>query len=771
MKHVTPAAVLSPRPAAVGRTRSTGYFLSLKFRLRVWILASAAVFAYLLARSQTITIDTSSAGRRQIIDGFGACLSGSEGQQSWWQQLFFEDLGASMVRVDLTPAFRAPYSDYTYNSPWFHNNPSLPGPDNNNVRVYTNALDYRRVFSGRSAAIAVMGPNIDTNIGYFNFPATPGAVVRAGTMRRLQLGDFKLFGSLWSPAPWVKLASGNTIQNQSGILPVNGTPWPFVWGGNFAGGKLDVSGTPLSAFDDSALGGSGPTSALTQFARCTAAYVRGFQRQFQVQFHALSIQNELNFEEFYNSCTYPLSAQYITALKAVRAELDRYPDLAPIQLIGPEDLLGGDAYGMWQFGGSSNPTHKNLQYLQGIAAEPAAAAALSFFCIHGYADDGVTASGSTPTEWNWWLNGWTSSPAAGIPPNVKGTAAYGKKSWMTETSGEAAAWLSSSTGFPGQGAWSVALKIHQALVAGQQSAWAYWQFTDGNPVGASTLTDATLRGAAPKFTAAKHFFRFIRPNSVRVAATVVNAPALNASAFLGESNATLTVVLVNGGSNPVNARVQAPALPAGLTWFQVYTSDASALWVSNSTAVLDGALAVTVPGYGVCTLFGQPAARPIPPAITQLPHATNVTAGAAAGFACAATGDAPLSFQWMFNGLPISGAMGSALVLANVQPFQAGSYAVTVTNSAGSITSFPAALTVTGPGTVPLITPMLAASPSGGVVTLEFQANPGRIYSWRASTDLSSWEVLQSFVSAGTNARMSVPATGPPARYYRVSSP
>ena len=50
-------------------------------------------------RAQVVTVDTSLDGRRQVIDGFGTCLSGSEGQQSWWQQLYFDDLGASMVGV------------------------------------------------------------------------------------------------------------------------------------------------------------------------------------------------------------------------------------------------------------------------------------------------------------------------------------------------------------------------------------------------------------------------------------------------------------------------------------------------------------------------------------------------------------------------------------------------------------------------------------------------------------------------------------------------
>ena len=384
----------------------------------------------------------------------------------------------------------------------------------------------------------------------------------------------------------------------------------------------------------------------------------------------------MNFEEFYNSCTYPLSAQYIAALKAVRAEFDQYADLAPIKLMGPEDLLGGDAYGMWQYGSGATAVHKNLQYLQNIAADPVAASALSFFCIHGYASDGVTAAGATPTQWNWWLDGWTTSPAAGIPANAKGTAAYGKKSWMTETSGEAAAWLSPGSGFPNQGAWSIALKIYQAMTAGEQCGWAYLDFTDGNPVGAGPLTDATSRTNSAKYIAAKHFYRFIRPNSIRVSATVTNAPGLYASAYLAPSNTALTVVLVNSATNPVTAQVQAPSIPAGLTAIQSFTSDTSALWVSNSIPLVGGAATVMVPAYGVCTLFGQPTAVPIPPAITQWPKSTNVSAGTSVVFACAATGDAPLSFQWFFNSLPIAGATTTQLTLTNVQPFQAGQSAV-----------------------------------------------------------------------------------------------
>ena len=358
----------------------------------------------------------------------------------------------------------------------------------------------------------------------------------------------------------------------------------------------------------------------------------------------------------------------------------------------------------------------------------------------------------------------------GLPANVQGTAAYGKKSWMTETSGEAADWLSPASGFPNQGAWSIALKLHQALTVGQQSGWASDQFTDGNPIGASTLTDATQRSSATKYVAAKHFFHFIRPNSVRVIAAVANAPSLNASAYLAPSNTALTVVLVNSDTSPVAVQVTAPSLPAGLTSFQSFTSDANALWVSKSVPIVSGATSVTVPGYGVCTLFGQPVSVPIPPAIIQLPQSTNVSAGTNVSFSCAATGDVPLGFQWLFNNLPIAGATSTTLVLTNAQPFQAGQYAVQVTNSAGSLTSFPANLGVSGPGTLPIIPLKLSVVRFGESLQLSFQANRRVTYSWLVSTNLNSWSFATQFVSVGGPAQWLVPPSAP-AQYVPCLEP
>lgn len=569
----------------------------------LWLCSVASI----RAQDVTISIDTSPVGRQQIIDGFGTCLSGTEASQTtWWTNLYYGDLQASMLRMDLSPAFKSPYSDNGYNSPSYGN----PGPGRNYVRTYTNAATYTSLFNGRQAKIAVMGPNIDSNIAYFDFtapgsgPQVAGVAARAGQAFKNYLGDFKLFGSHWSPMPWVKLADGNTYGAGGNNLPANGTPFPFIWLGNFSGGMLDTSGTPRPEFDDSSLGGGGPTSALTQFARCTAAYLRGFQNTYGVPFYAISIQNELDFDEFYNSCFYPLSSGYVAALKAVRAELDQYPDLAGIKIMGPEDVLGGDAYGMWEYGAGSTAADKNLQFLQAVGEDPDATAAEGFFCIHGYDSDGVSAAAATPTQWNWWADGWGASPAPGIPPNVQGFTYYGKKSWMTETSGEDPAWLSPNSGFPGQGAWSLALRIHQALTAGQESAWAYWQLTDGNPVDAYQLTDSATNTNSAKYVAAKHFFRYIRPNSVRVNTTVSGTTNLEASAYLNITNGTMTIVLINVSTNAILATINTPALPAGISMWQSFTSSTNGFWQAGSATVSNAGATVTVPTYGIVTLYG-----------------------------------------------------------------------------------------------------------------------------------------------------------------------
>lgn len=555
--------------------------------------------------SQTVTIDATTTGRNQVIDGFGTCLYGNVGESPWFQDMYYSNAMCSILRMDLVPQFAAPYSDNAYNSPWFGVATALPGPDNNNVRTYTNAGDYIRLFDNKRAQIAVMEPDINKNILKFNFnaesPRVAIAMAKAGALKKAALGDFKFTASIWSPAPWLKVSSGNNVSASNWPLPVGGTPFPFVWGGNYSGGKLDVSNIPKTEFFD----GVQNTSALTQFARSTAAYVKGIQDKSGVKFYAISIQNELNFEVFYNSCTYALSDQYIAALKVVRKEFDKYDDLKGIKIMGPEDLLGDNGYSMWQYGSGATATHKNLQYLTEIAKDPAATGAIDYYCIHGYASDGVSSGGSNATAWDWWANGWKTAPGGGIPDNIKGFRAYNKKSWMTETSGENEAWLYPTTGFPNDGGFSIALKIHQALTAGYQSGWVYWQFGDGSATSNSTLTDETKKETVPKYNAFKHFSKYIRPNAVRLNATIAGGTNLNVSSYIHDANKTLSMVLINSNPTAQAVTVNIPTVPFTLSKFESYTSSDNYYWQAKPLTMAANKVSVTIPGYGVTTLFGQ----------------------------------------------------------------------------------------------------------------------------------------------------------------------
>ena len=87
--------------------------------------------------------------------------------------------------------------------------------------------------------------------------------------------------------------------------------------------------------------------------------------------------------------------------------------------------------------------------------------------------------------------------------------------------------------------------------------------------------------------------------------------------------------------------------------------------------------------------------NPAAPAITGQPQNQTVAAGSTATFSVTASGSAPLSYQWRFNGTNLAGANSPSLSLFNVQPQQAGNYSVTVSNAASTVTSGNAVLTVT----------------------------------------------------------------------------
>ncbi|HEV2435683.1 MAG TPA: YDG domain-containing protein [Verrucomicrobiae bacterium] len=103
------------------------------------------------------------------------------------------------------------------------------------------------------------------------------------------------------------------------------------------------------------------------------------------------------------------------------------------------------------------------------------------------------------------------------------------------------------------------------------------------------------------------------------------------------------------------------------------------------------------------------------PTISTQPQDQTGVFGGTVTFGVVAEGNAPLSYQWLKNNLPVTGATNAALVLTNLQSSDAAGYSVVVSNSFGFTPSQVATLTVND---VAIVTqPSDVATNAGSTVT------------------------------------------------------
>jgi hypothetical protein len=126
-------------------------------------------------------------------------------------------------------------------------------------------------------------------------------------------------------------------------------------------------------------------------------------------------------------------------------------------------------------------------------------------------------------------------------------------------------------------------------------------------------------------------------------------------------------------------------------------------------------------GFGL-SVFGHLTTPVAAPAILVQPEAQTVLAGTTVQLRVTASGSAPLSYQWRFNGTDLPGATNSVLALPRVGLGDAGLYTVSVRNLAGVLTSDPAALKV---NIEPVLAPKIdRVQRNGDVVVIQFTLNP-----------------------------------------------
>ncbi|MCX8520925.1 MAG: immunoglobulin domain-containing protein, partial [Rhodoferax sp.] len=105
------------------------------------------------------------------------------------------------------------------------------------------------------------------------------------------------------------------------------------------------------------------------------------------------------------------------------------------------------------------------------------------------------------------------------------------------------------------------------------------------------------------------------------------------------------------------------------------------------------------------------------PAISIQPTDQAVTAGQSATFSITASGTGPLTYQWQKNGTDISGATDSTYSIPTTSLGDTGAvFTVVVSNSAGTVTSNPATLTVSE-NAVAGVAPTVNVQPTDQAVT------------------------------------------------------
>lgn len=157
------------------------------------------------------------------------------------------------------------------------------------------------------------------------------------------------------------------------------------------------------------------------------------------------------------------------------------------------------------------------------------------------------------------------------------------------------------------------------------------------------------------------------------------------------AGATAAFAVEATGSAPIRYQWQFNGLPLA-------AQTNSVLQISNATTANAGEYAVIVSNSA-----GSTASSParlvvaVPPSITRQPQSQSIVAGSTISFNVGVSGTEPLRFEWRLNGVALPSATNVSITINNTQSANAGDYTVVVSNSAGSVTSDIARLTVNSP--------------------------------------------------------------------------
>ncbi len=559
--------------------------------VRNWVSAAIVVLVAMPALAQP-RITTSLDKPQQVIEGWGTAVGGNHQSLAWREA--YRDLGMNILRVSMRKeVLVADPNDWT-----------VPVELTDDMATNLQRMDIDAPQNLNAGRYTVGFERMD--------PA--GSTAQWLAANAFEPERVKISGSPWTPPHWMK---GPTGAEQDFVdVPGTTTPTPF-----FSDEVVPWrAGNPRSTGDS--VGGRLKTEdpwTLDQYGKYIASWVAGWNQRYpEAPMDIISLQNESTFENPFDSMTLSVGPngntdfnQYALALKSVKDAWEQFQ--MQTRVMGPHhanfDTNPGNPWSLW----------RQFMMIKGVKnhADPELDDFLDFYNANYYndTDEGAVkniaafyqGTDEVPGNWNRdFLNSVGPLARTGVDEDGKGV-------WFSET-GENAS-----------GGWSnqinTALKIHNALVYGQASAYVYWQFASDslgthNLVANSQLDDPLQ---SKKYAAFKQYSGFIRPGAVRLEAgfdTADGAPAvggnsdydaensLNVAAFLHEEDARLTFVLLNATDTSEQVTL---AIPEGLEVpvMELFrTSGSESFTELGEFEFVDGELLYTAPAQSVSTFTG-----------------------------------------------------------------------------------------------------------------------------------------------------------------------
>ncbi len=321
-----------------------------------------------------------------------------------------------------------------------------------------------------------------------------GAVFTTFIKRVQQINpELRLLATVWTPPAWMKVNQSphNGGQRNRGILA---SSYRHAKGGGVSDNRV----TP---------------DKYEHFAAWLVA-VTAFFASNGMPLYALSPANEVRFSQTYVSCVW--TAEDYARMLGILGDRMKKSGCGNVLLFGPEDMTGH--------------VHKEgtPAYLHAVMNHAKARGYLSRFATHGYTDGVIEDVSEASSRALWDV----------LKP-------YGLVFWMTEGGTGPHAWPTPVT----QG---VGVGLHNALVAGNASAWVPWQITGEQPTGHSLMSGCSL---TPKSHTVQHFTRTIPVDSRRIAAEPAFGAVL-ASAYYRAGDGRLGIVLINPGASHRTVRLR-----------------------------------------------------------------------------------------------------------------------------------------------------------------------------------------------------------------------